>query len=119
MKEQLSVAQALGQAFAHLDAGRVEMAKKLARLLESQKPEPVGLAYLLGLIALEDGQGKKAAQHLARVLQRHGRLFHYTGMPNKVSSGRDLPAEVTRRLRNAGFSVEKNGDGLLAVKQRG
>jgi predicted methyltransferase len=56
---------------------------------------------------------------LARVLQRHGRLFHYTGMPNKVSSGRDLAAEVTRRLRNAGFSVEKNGDGLVAVKQRG
>ena len=68
MKEQLSVSQALSQAFAHLDAGRVEMARKLARTLESQKPEPAGLAYLLGLIALEDGQGKKAAQHLARAL---------------------------------------------------
>ena len=62
--------QALGQAFAHLEAGRIEMAKKLARALESQKPEPAGLAYLLGLIALEEGQGKKAAQHLARALQK-------------------------------------------------
>lgn len=70
MKEQLSVGQALGQAFAHLDAGRIEMAKKLARTLESQQPEPAGLAYLLGLIALEEGQGKKAAQHLARALQK-------------------------------------------------
>lgn len=70
MKEQLSVSQALGQAFAHLDAGRVEMARKLARILEGQKPEPAGLAYLLGLIALEDGQGKKAAQHLSRALQK-------------------------------------------------
>lgn len=70
MKEQLSVGQALGQAFAHLDAGRIEMARKLARILENQKPEPAGLAYLLGLIALEDGQGKRAAQHLARALQR-------------------------------------------------
>ncbi len=55
--------------------------------------------------------------HLARVLRRKGRLFHYTGSPNHVSSGRDVPREVTNRLRNAGFSVEKNGDGLLAVKQ--
>jgi predicted TPR repeat methyltransferase len=60
----------LSQAFEHLDAGRIEMAKKLAKILESQKPEPAGLAYLLGLIALEEGQGKKAAQHLARALQK-------------------------------------------------
>ncbi|HMA52234.1 MAG TPA: tetratricopeptide repeat protein [Magnetospirillaceae bacterium] len=70
MKEQFSIGQTLGQAFQHLDAGRIEMAKKLAKILESQKPEPAGLAYLLGLIALEEGQGKKAAQHLARALQK-------------------------------------------------
>jgi predicted methyltransferase len=54
---------------------------------------------------------------LARVLQRRGRLFHYTGAPNKLGGGRDVPGEVAIRLRNAGFSVEKNGDGLLAVKR--
>jgi len=54
--------------------------------------------------------------HLARVLRRRGRLFHYTGAPNAISSGRDVPKEVASRLRNAGFTVEKNGDGLLAVK---
>jgi predicted methyltransferase len=54
---------------------------------------------------------------LARVLKRRGRLFHYTGTPNKLTSGRDVPAEVTKRLQQAGFSVTANGDGLLGVKR--
>jgi len=55
--------------------------------------------------------------HLARVLKRKGRLFHYTGTPNKLTSGRDVPQEVSKRLERAGFSVKLNGDGLLAVKR--
>jgi predicted TPR repeat methyltransferase len=70
MKEQLSVEQALSQAFAHLDAGRIESARQLARALEGQRPEPQALPYLLGLIALREGAGKKAAQYLARALAR-------------------------------------------------
>jgi len=70
MKEQISVEQALSQAFAHLDAGRVELARKLARSLENQRPEPQALPYLLGLISLKEGQGKKAAQHLSRALTK-------------------------------------------------
>ena len=54
---------------------------------------------------------------LARVIKRRGRLFHYTGTPNKLTSGRDVPAEVTRRLQRAGLEVKANGDGLLAVKR--
>lgn len=54
---------------------------------------------------------------LARVLIHKGRLFHYTGTPNKLTSGRDVPNEVAKRLRIAGFSVELNGDGVLAVKK--
>jgi uncharacterized protein len=54
---------------------------------------------------------------LARVLRRRGRLFHYTGSPNKLTSGRDVPAEVVKRLRRAGFGAELNGDGVLAVKK--
>jgi predicted methyltransferase len=54
---------------------------------------------------------------LSRVLKRKGRLFHYTGSPNKLSSGRDLPREVMQRLRRAGFAAEANGDGVLAVKK--
>jgi len=53
---------------------------------------------------------------LARVLKRKGKLFHYTGTPNKRSSGRDLPGEVVKRLRRAGFVAELSGDGVLAVK---
>jgi predicted methyltransferase len=53
---------------------------------------------------------------LARVIRRKGRLFHYTGTPNKLTSGRDVPAEVARRLQRAGFVTEFIGDGVLARK---
>jgi hypothetical protein len=54
---------------------------------------------------------------LARVLKRRGKVFHYTGTPNKLSSGRDVPNEVASRLRHAGFTAKLNGDGILAVKR--
>jgi len=54
---------------------------------------------------------------LARVLKRRGKLFHYTGTPNRLSSGRDVPNEVSNRLRVSGFRTEQIGDGVLAVKQ--
>jgi uncharacterized protein len=53
---------------------------------------------------------------LARVLRRRGRLFHYTGTPNKLTSGRDVPLEVTKRLRDAGFNTELHGDGIVATR---
>jgi predicted methyltransferase len=54
---------------------------------------------------------------LARVLVRGAALFHYTGAPNKLTSGRDLPNEVSARLRAAGFATQRNGDGVLARKK--
>jgi len=54
---------------------------------------------------------------LARVLKRNGKLFHYTGTPNRLTSGREVPKEVLRRLRYAGFAAELNGDGILARKR--
>jgi uncharacterized protein len=53
---------------------------------------------------------------LARVLKPGGRLFHYTGTPNRLTSGRDVPQEVERRLRVAGFTTRIDGDGVLAVR---
>jgi uncharacterized protein len=55
---------------------------------------------------------------LARVIRRNGLLFHYTGTPNRLTSGRDVPREVTRRLEKAGFAVQREGDGLLARRAR-
>ncbi len=54
---------------------------------------------------------------LARVLKRDGRLFHYTGSPNKLTSGRDVPREVAKRLEKAGFKAEPALDGVLATKR--
>ena len=53
---------------------------------------------------------------LARVLAPGGRLFHYTGAPNRLTSGRDVPREVIRRLQRAGFEAELALDGVLARK---
>ena len=53
---------------------------------------------------------------LARVLKSRGRLFHYTGTPNRLTTGRDVPNEVATRLRRAGFATELQADGVLAVK---
>jgi len=52
---------------------------------------------------------------LARVLKPDGRLFHYSGSPNKLTSGRDVPAEILQRLRQAGFAARIEGDGILAT----
>ena len=53
-------------------------------------------------------------EQLARVIKRGGRLFHYTGSPNKLTSGRDVPREVAKRLEKAGFKTHAALDGVLA-----
>lgn len=54
---------------------------------------------------------------LARVLRSGGRLFHYTGSPNKLTSGRDVPREVARRLEKAGFKAQLALDGVFAIRR--
>lgn len=56
-------------------------------------------------------------EEIFRVLKRRGRLFHYVGSPNRLTSGRDVPNEVKRRLLRAGFDAQPAGDGLLATKK--
>jgi uncharacterized protein len=55
-------------------------------------------------------------RQLARVLKRRGLLFHYTGSPNALTSARDVPREVARRLQSAGFVANLQGDGVLASR---
>jgi predicted methyltransferase len=55
--------------------------------------------------------------HLSRVIKRGGRLFHYTGSPNKLTSGRDVPREVAKRLEKAGFKAQLALDGVLALRR--
>ena len=54
---------------------------------------------------------------LARVLRRGGKLYHYTGSPNKLTSGRDVPREVSKRLEKAGFKAQLALDGVLATRR--
>ena len=103
------------QADARLTLTQDDIAQAIARLPDAafdaalHDPPRFGIAGELYAQAFYD--------HLARVLRRRGRLFHYTGTPNQLTSGRDVPAEVTKRLQRAGFAVTPDGDGLLAVKR--
>ncbi len=54
---------------------------------------------------------------LARVLRRGGKLFHYTGSPNKLTTGRDVPGEVTKRLEKAGFKAQRALDGVVGLRR--
>lgn len=53
-------------------------------------------------------------QKLARVLRPGGSLFHYTGAPNRLTSGRDVAGEVLGRLQHSGFEARRALDGVLA-----
>lgn len=55
--------------------------------------------------------------HLARVICRKGRLFHYTGTPNRLTSGRDVPTEVAKRLKQSGFETRMALDGVVGVRK--
>jgi predicted methyltransferase len=54
---------------------------------------------------------------MARVIRRGGRLFHYTGRPNQLTSQRNVPREVSRRLSDAGFATQFDGDGVLGIRK--
>ena len=60
---------------------------------------------------------QKFYDQLARVLRKGGRMFHYTGTPNRLTSRRDVPHEVATRLQRAGFTTALEGDGVLAILQ--
>jgi predicted TPR repeat methyltransferase len=71
MKPPQPFADLLARGFALFEAGRPDDARQVARRLGTHRPEPPGLAYLLGLLALAEGQGRKAAQHLARAMAQN------------------------------------------------
>jgi len=103
-----------GEATAALTLTHADVATQIATLADAafdailHDPPRFGIAGELYSQAFYD--------QLSRVLRGGGRLFHYTGTPNRLTSGRDVPAEVARRLQKAGFTTELVGDGVLAVK---
>ena len=51
------------------------------------------------------------------MLKLKGKPSNYTDTLNKLTSSRDLPTEVVKRLRQAGFVAKLNEEGILAVKK--
>jgi predicted TPR repeat methyltransferase len=62
------VAELFAEAMRAYEDGKVAEAKRLARKLTDSAPQFGGAHYLLGLLALDVGQGKRAAESLARAI---------------------------------------------------
>ena len=75
------------------------------------------IRYYLDLCLKERLEALDFYAEFARVLAPRGRLFHYTGTPNRLSRGRDLPREVATRLRHVGFVTRLDGDGVVGEKR--
>ena len=56
-------------------------------------------------------------RQLFRVLKKNGNLYHYTGNPGSKNRNINLPGNVSKRLRQAGFKeIEKTHYGIKAKK---
>lgn len=56
-------------------------------------------------------------RQIFRVLKKNGKLYHYTGNPGSRNRNVNLPGNVSKRLKEAGFrEIEKTHYGLRAVK---
>ncbi len=47
---------------------------------------------------------------LNRLLKKNGRMFHYTGHPNRQGSGKRFLERIRKNLLDAGFKVSRNED---------
>jgi predicted methyltransferase len=54
-------------------------------------------------------------KEIYRVLQRGGRLFHYTGNPHVIKTGSSFVDGVIRRLKAAGFKNVEKVEHLMGV----
>jgi len=65
--------------------------------------------------ATGDLYGKLFYSHLARVLKPGGKLFHYTGSPQRIKNGNRFVANAIKRLEQAGFARVEFDDHLQGI----
>jgi predicted TPR repeat methyltransferase len=64
----LNIAEAFGHAMAAWDDGNAAEARRLARAIVDARPDFGGAHYLLGLVALAQGQARRATEHLTQAV---------------------------------------------------
>ncbi len=64
----LNIGEAFGRAMQAWDGGNVAEARRLARTIIEARPDFGGAHYLLGLVALGQGQAKRAVDHLTQAV---------------------------------------------------
>lgn len=67
-EKTLNIGEAFGHAMQAWDNGNRAEARRLARQIIEARPDFGGAHYLLGLIALAQGQAKRAAEHLTQAV---------------------------------------------------
>lgn len=68
MTARFDIGETFARAMREFEAGRLIQARDLARRIEKAAPLFGGAHYLLGLVALEQGQPRRAVQHLSRAI---------------------------------------------------
>ncbi|CAA7623385.1 tetratricopeptide repeat protein [Magnetospirillum sp. UT-4] len=94
-----SVAETFAEAMHAFEAGQQAEARRLALRLAEAAPAFGGAHYLLGLIELERGHGRKAAGHLAQAIKiTPGQVAPHLAMGRALEQGGDL-AEACLHFR--------------------
>lgn len=67
-RQTMNVGEAFAKAMAAYEAGRSVDARRLAKQILDVRPDFGGAHYLSGLLSIDQGMGKRAAEHLAKAI---------------------------------------------------
>lgn len=94
-----TVAEIFAEAMRAYETGHASQARKLARAILDKAPKFGGAHYLLGLISLDQGQARRASEHLATAIAiTPGQTILHLAMARALELGGET-AEATLHLR--------------------
>jgi protein O-GlcNAc transferase len=106
---QVPISEAMRLAIDHHQAGRLAEAEAIYRAILASEPTHAGANYNLGLIALQTGRPRDAADTLGKALQREpANPAHWLNYAVALSAGGDAVGarEVLLEARRRGFAGE-------------
>lgn len=123
----MTIGEAFAGAMKAYEDGKANEARRLARQMVEAKPGFGGAHYLLGLLALDRGDGRRAAEHLARAIaitpdqpalhlamgraleqsgSMNSAILHYRTVLARVPGHAEANARLGELLRRSGKSGE-------------
>lgn len=119
----INIGEAFARAMAAYEGGKAAEARRLVKQLLQARPDFGGAQYLAGLLALDQGAGKRAAEHLAKAIaitpnqpvlhlamgralelagEVNGALLHYRIVLNLDAAHAEAHARLAELLGRAG-----------------